>query len=75
MASAKFNDYKSYFDTKKWSKDMIHMAVERGYLTEEEYKTITGDDYQPIIYRYETGTLNQMSEQRLIQSNPAKGGN
>lgn len=70
MASAKFDEYKGYFDNGKWTKEMIHMATERGALTEAEYLSITGEEYVPIIYKWDGGNLAELSSKRLITGDP-----
>lgn len=43
---------KRMYDTGKWSKAKVHNAVtnpESGpFITAEEYKEITGEDYEPV---------------------------
>jgi hypothetical protein len=29
-----------------WNKQMVKMAVKKGVITKEQYKTITGEDYK-----------------------------
>lgn len=36
---------KKNYDRNLWNKQMVAKAVEKGVLTVEEYKTITGEDY------------------------------
>lgn len=43
--SPKFQKVKNYYDRRLWSKKMVHDAVEKGWITEEEYALITGEDY------------------------------
>ena len=43
--SKKYNLVKSYYDKGLWNKTMARNAVVKGWITEEEYKTITGEDY------------------------------
>ena len=45
MHSAKFEKVKYYYDTKRWSLDMVKNAVLKGWITEEEYTEITGLEY------------------------------
>lgn len=75
MASAKYAEYKGYFDNGKWSKDMVHMATERGALTEAEYLEITKEEYVPIIYKWDGGNLTELSSKRLITGDPAASSN
>ena len=41
---SKFDKLKSYYPT-LWNKQMIHDAVVIGWITKDEYKLITGEDY------------------------------
>lgn len=43
--SAKFEKVKKYYDDGKWSLNMVRNAVVKGWITEAEYKEITGEDY------------------------------
>lgn len=43
--SKKFATVKNYFDKGLWSKKRIHDAVFKNWITAEEYKEITGEDY------------------------------
>lgn len=36
---------KRNYDRKLWNKKMVAIAVVKGVITPEEYKTITGEDY------------------------------
>ncbi len=45
MASPKFDKVKDYYDQKLWTKVRVRNAVVKGWITEDEYKTITGDPY------------------------------
>ena len=66
MPSANFEKYQAYVTDGKWSNRMLHTAVERGEITAEEYKTITKEDYVPIVYSNDAGLLTALSEQGLI---------
>lgn len=44
--SQKYNRVKEWYDLERWNKQMVHDAVVRGWITPEEYKLITGDDYE-----------------------------
>ena len=44
--SPKFKRVKTYYDTGRWSKSMVHDAVVKGWITAEEYKLIIGEDYE-----------------------------
>lgn len=43
--SAKFYKVKGYYDNGLWNKAMVRDAVIKGWITEEEYKQITGEEY------------------------------
>lgn len=45
MASSKFEKVKTYYDEKLWSKTRVKNAVVKGWITEEEYAEITGENY------------------------------
>ena len=40
-----FDKIKDYYDRELWTKDMVRDAVGKNKITEEEYKTITDEDY------------------------------
>lgn len=42
----KFKLVTFYFQTGLWSKDMVKNAVKKRWITREEYKTITGEEYK-----------------------------
>jgi uncharacterized XkdX family phage protein len=44
--SKKFNLVKNYYERGLWSEKRVHDAVEKGWITAEEYKEITGEDYK-----------------------------
>lgn len=44
--SIMFNRIKQYYSSGKWSKTAVKKAVERGWITAEEYKEITGEGYE-----------------------------
>lgn len=44
--SANFGKVKYYYDNGLWNIDRVKKAVTKGWITEEEYKEITGEDYQ-----------------------------
>jgi hypothetical protein len=46
MHSKNFEKVKKYYDNKLWSKKRVWDAVGR-WITAEEYKEITGEDYEP----------------------------
>lgn len=43
--SPKFDKVKAYYDNGFWKISRVREAVVRGWITEEEYKMITGEDY------------------------------
>lgn len=43
--SKKFELVKRYFDQHLWNVAQVRNAVVKGWITEEEFKTITGEDY------------------------------
>lgn len=45
MHSKKYNDIKMYYETGRWTLTMVSNAVLKGWITEEEYKEITGLKY------------------------------
>ena len=45
MHSPKFNKVKGYYDRGLWSKKQVADAVVKRWITAEEYKEITGDEY------------------------------
>lgn len=40
-----FRKTRSYYRYKHWTKDMVRMAVVKEWITADEYKDITGEDY------------------------------
>ncbi len=44
--SKRFDRVKKYYDAGLWHTDQLEMAVEKGWITKEEYKEITGEDYE-----------------------------
>ncbi|MBR3104152.1 MAG: XkdX family protein [Lachnospiraceae bacterium] len=44
--SANFEKVKYYYDNDLWNIDRVKKAVAKGWITEEEYKEITGEDYR-----------------------------
>lgn len=45
MKSPKYNLVKNYYDKGLWKISRVHDAVEKGFITDEEFKEITGEDY------------------------------
>jgi len=43
--SEKFEKVKSFYDDGFWSIAKVRNAVVKGWITAEEFKTITGEDY------------------------------
>lgn len=43
--SKKFNTVKKFYDSGLWSIGRVHDAVEKHWITANEYKIITGEDY------------------------------
>ena len=43
--SAHFNLVKGHYDAGRWGIDRVRKAVEKAWITAEEYKDITGLDY------------------------------
>ena len=43
--SKHFKKVKMYFDSDLWSIERVRNAVVKGWITAEEYKTITGEVY------------------------------
>lgn len=44
--SVKFELVKEYYDSGLWKKKAVRNAVVRGWITKEEYKEITGEEYK-----------------------------
>ncbi|MCD7828892.1 MAG: XkdX family protein [Clostridiales bacterium] len=43
--SAKYSKVKGYYDAGLWSKNQVRNAVIKSWITEDEYREITGEDY------------------------------
>jgi len=43
--SKKYQKVKHYYDKGLWGIGKVRDAVEKGWITEEEFKEITGEDY------------------------------
>jgi len=43
--SKKYLLVKKYYDNGSWNKQMVANAVVKNWITSDEYKEITGDDY------------------------------
>ena len=46
---SKFDRVKKYYDAGLWNTEMVKNAVVKAWITPEEFKTITGNDYDPAI--------------------------
>lgn len=46
--SPKFEKVKSYFEKGLWKLKQVHDAVEKSWITAEEFKEITGEEYIPV---------------------------
>jgi len=44
--SAKFNAVKRYYTQHLWTIEQVRAAVVKGWITEEEFALITGEDYE-----------------------------
>lgn len=44
--SKKYNLVKKYYEQGLWSEKRVHDAVGKGWITAEEYKEITGEEYE-----------------------------
>lgn len=44
--STNYEKIKHYYDTGLWSVERVKNMVVKGLITEEEYKKITGEDYE-----------------------------
>ena len=42
--SKRFEQVKTYYDKGYWTKEMVHNAVVKGWITEDEYKEIVGEN-------------------------------
>ena len=45
MHSKKYEKVKIYYDQGVWTIDMVRNAVVKGWITEEEFTEITGEEY------------------------------
>ena len=43
--SDKYEKVKKYYDNKLWSSDKVKNSVAKNWITAEEYKEITGEEY------------------------------
>jgi len=44
--SPKFETVKKYYEEGRWGTTAVRNAVVKGWITAEEYKEITGEDYE-----------------------------
>ena len=44
--SKKFNKVKKFYDDELWTKEQVHNAVVKEWITAEEYEMITGEIYE-----------------------------
>lgn len=44
--SKNFEKVKNYYDNGRWSKYRVSEAVKKGWITEDEYKEIVGEEYE-----------------------------
>lgn len=44
--SKMYNKIKGYYDAGLWDEQRVHNMVIKGIITEDEYKSITGNDYK-----------------------------
>lgn len=43
--SRKFEKVKYYYEKRLWTKEQVANAVKKGWITADEYRDITGEDY------------------------------
>lgn len=43
--SRKFEKVKYYYEKRLWTKEQVANAVKKGWITTDEYRDITGEDY------------------------------
>lgn len=43
--SRKFEKVKHYYEKRLWTKEQVANAVEKGWITQAEYREVTGEDY------------------------------
>lgn len=55
--SAKFSLVKGYYVSGAWSEYRVAMAVEKGWITAEEYEEITGSEYTQAVGSNDTGIV------------------
>ncbi|MCI2105390.1 MAG: XkdX family protein [Intestinimonas sp.] len=42
---SKFDKVKGYYDMRLWDRGRVQNAVSRGWITTDEYREITGEEY------------------------------
>lgn len=47
--SKKFNKVKDFYDQRFWTAEMVGNSVAKGWITEEEYLKITGEEYSSFL--------------------------
>lgn len=47
--SSKFEKVKKYYETGLWNKARVRNAVEKGWITADEYEVMTGDTYNEPV--------------------------
>ena len=67
--SKMYKKIKKYYDTGLWSEERVRNMVIKGIITEEEYKDITGNEYQEYIY-YSFALLQQKYQMAGQQQGP-----
>lgn len=45
MAKSKYEKVKSFYENGLWGINRVHDAVEKNWITEEQYQEITGEEY------------------------------
>lgn len=53
LHSSRFNEIKEYWEQGKWSLLWLKQDVQSGHITKEEYKEITGKEYESLSRYYE----------------------
>ncbi len=43
--SRKFEKVRNYYEKNLWTKEQVKNAVKKGWITADEYRDITGEDY------------------------------
>lgn len=45
---SRYEIIKAYYDSGRWTLAMVYASVGRGYITAEQFKKITGHDYEKV---------------------------